>query len=288
MSALPPRFVAVIVPFAAAFRQRRTWHHAQVLLAGALLAPGPRTVTSALRVLGRAGERHWVTFHRVLSRAVWSPRAAAQVLLRLLVAAFAPTGPLVFGLDDTLERRRGKRLTAAGSFRDPVRSTHRRTVHAWGLRWLSVMLLAPIPWAGRVWALPVLTVLAPNAASAATQGHRHKPLTTWARQLLRQLGRWCQQLAPGRACVLVADQSFAALGLLAALAPQWTCITRLRLDARLFAPLAPPRPGTPRARGRPRRAGARARDYRDSPPCSLRRRRAGRACSSPGGMAARR
>ena len=263
MATLPLRFVPVIVPFAAVFRQRRTWRHALVLLAGALLAPGRRTVTSALYVLGRAGERHWVNFHRVLSRAVWSPRAAARVLLGLLLATLAPTGPLVFGLDDTLERRRGPRLRAAGSFRDPVRSTHGRTVHAWGLRWLSVMLLAPIPWAGRVWALPVLTTLAPNAQSAAAHGRRHKPLTTWARQLLRQLARWCQQLAPGRARVLVADQSFAALDLLVALAPSWTCITRLRLDARLFAPLAPPGPAAPRPRGRPRRVGPRLPLLRD-------------------------
>jgi hypothetical protein len=158
---LPPRFAPVIVAFAGLFRQR-TWRSARALLAGAILAPGVRTVTGVLRVLGLARERHWVNYHRVLSRAVWSPRAASCLLLRLLVRAFAPEGPLVFGIDETIERRRGKRIRAKGIYRDPVRSSHAHFVKASGLRWLSVMLPAPIPRAGRVWALPFLTALAPS------------------------------------------------------------------------------------------------------------------------------
>ena len=76
MSALPTRFAPVIVPFAGLFRQR-TWRHARALLVGAILAPGVRTVTSVLRVLGLARERRWVNYHRVLSRAAWSGRAAS-------------------------------------------------------------------------------------------------------------------------------------------------------------------------------------------------------------------
>ena len=120
-----------------------------------------------------------------------------------------------------------------------------------GLRWLSLMLLVPIPWAGRVWALPFLTVLAPSERYAAERGRRHKKLTDWARQLVLQARRWM----PARALVLVADSSFAALDLLADLVRQGvTCVTRLRLDAALYSP-APPRP--PRARGRPRTKGER-------------------------------
>jgi hypothetical protein len=252
---LPPRFVAVIVAFAPLFRQRRTWAHARALLTGALLATGARTVASALRALGRAGERRFVTYHRVLSRAAWSPRAASRVLLRLLIETFVPAGPLVFALDDTLERRKGKHIAARGVYRDPVRSGPGHFVKATGLRWLSVMVLAPIPWAGRVWALPVLTALAPSERYYTSRHRRHKPLTTWARQLLRQLARWCRTLAPGRPLIAVADQSFAALPLLAALAPTLTCITRLRLDAALYAPLVPLPPGARRPRGRPPRLG---------------------------------
>ncbi len=253
MSPLPTRFVPVIVAFAGLFRQR-TWRHARALLAGAILAPGVRTVTSVLRILGLARERRWVNYHRVLSRTVWSPRAASYILLRLLVRAFAPAGPLVFGIDDTIERRRGQRIRAKGIYRDPVRSSHSHFVKASGLRWLSVMLLAPIPWAGRVWALPVVTALAPSERANREAGRRHKKLTDWARQLLRQTRRWCATLAPGRPVIMVGDMSFAALEVLGALGSTRTCITRLRLDARLFTPAPPRRPGTT---GRPRVKGER-------------------------------
>jgi len=124
---VPTRFVPVIVPFAALFRQR-TWRHARALLLGAILAPGVRTVTSVLRILGLARERRFCRYHRVLSRAVWSPRTASRLLLLLLlllVRAFAPAGPLVVGIDDTVERRRGKRIRAKGIYRDAVRSRTR-------------------------------------------------------------------------------------------------------------------------------------------------------------------
>ncbi len=249
MTTVPTRFAAVILCFAEVFGQR-TWRWAEPLLIGAILVPGRRTVASVLRVLGLSGERHFVNYHRVLSRAVWSPRAAARVLLRLLVSTFVREGPIVLGIDDTIERRRGARIAAKGIYRDPVRSSHSHFVKASGLRWLSVMLLAPIPWAQRVWALPVLTALAPSERYNSQCGRRHKRLTDWARQMLLQLHRWL----PGRSLVVVADSSFAALDLLGALAPHMTCITRLRLDAQLYAP-APPRPrGTP---GRPRKKGAR-------------------------------
>ena len=249
MPAVPTRFAPVIVPFGVLFRQP-TWRHARALLLGAILAPGVRTVASVLRVLGLARERRFCRYHRVLSRAVWSPRAASRLLLTLLVRAFASTGPLVVGIDETVERRRGKRIRAKGIYRDAVRSSQSHFVKASGLRWLSVMLLAPIPWAGRVWALPFLTALAPSPRYSAEAGLRHKRLTDRARQLLLQVRRWM----PGRTLVVVADSSYAALDLLAALAPRMTCITRLRFDARLFAPAPPRRPGT---NGRPRLKGER-------------------------------
>ena len=150
MLRLPSRFAAVILTFAPLFLQR-SWRHAEVLLTGAILAPGQRTVTSILRITGLARERRFVNYHRVPSRAAWCPRAASRLLLGLLVAAFAPKGPVVLGIDDTIERRRGKRIAAKGIYRDPVRSSHGHFVKASGLRWLSLMLLAPIPWAGRIW-----------------------------------------------------------------------------------------------------------------------------------------
>src|SRR4051794_41375185 len=159
----------------------------------------------------------------------------------LLIAVFAPSGPVLLGIDDTIERRRGKRISAKGIYRDPVRSSKGHFVKASGLRWLSLMLLVPIPWAGRVWALPFLTALAPSERYNQARGCRHKKLTDWARQLVLQARRWM----PERTLLLVADSSFAALELLASLVQQdVTCITRLRLDAALYTPAPPRQPKT--------------------------------------------
>src|SRR3954465_1985721 len=227
MLRLPACFAAVILCFAPLFRQL-TWQHAQVLLIGAILVPGQRTVTNILRMSGLCWERRFVNYHRVLNRAAWSGRAAARVLLALLLDAFVPKGPVLLGLDDHIERRRGKCISAKGIHRDPARSSRGPFVRASGLRWLSLMLLVPIPWAGRVWALPFLTALAPSERYSQERGRRHKALTDWARQLVLQARRWM----PERTLVLVADSSFAALELLAGLVRQdGSCVTRPRVPA---------------------------------------------------------
>jgi hypothetical protein len=156
-----------------------------------------------------------------------------------LVRAFAPERPLVFALDDTIERRWGARIAAQGIYRDPVRSSHSHFVKVSGLRWLCMMLLVPIPWAVRVWALPFLTALCPSQRCHDSQGKRHKKLTDWARQMLKQVRRWL----PGRHIVVVADSAFAALDFLNAARQHTTVITRLRLDAALYAPAPQRLPG---------------------------------------------
>lgn len=116
------------------------------------------------------------------------------------------------------------------------------------------MLLAPVPWANRVWAFPFLAALAPSERYNREHARRHKRLTDWARQLLLQTRRWLDDISPGRTLIMVADTGFAALGLFTALAPSMTCITRIRLDAQLYAP-APERP--PGTNGRRRKKGVR-------------------------------
>jgi hypothetical protein len=229
------------------------WCPAKVLLLGAILAPGKRTVTSVLRIMGLSNEKNFQKYHRVLNRACWSSRAASRILLGLLIQSFASSGPILVGLDDTIERRWGKRIQARGIYRDPVRSSRSHFVKTSGLRWLSLMLLVEIPWAGRVWALPFLTVLAPSQRYDQKRQRRHKTLPDWGRQMLLQLRRWL----PERPIVLVVDSSYAALEFLGGLANRRraiTCITRLRLDAQLYAPAAPRRKGQI---GRPRRKGRR-------------------------------
>src|SRR6266446_8924725 len=161
MLSLPITFTSVIGIFAPVF-SRPVWQHVKVLLTGAVLAPGKRTISAILGIMGLGAAPHFQTYHRVLNRAVWSPLTASRLLLRLLVAVFLPRGVVVFGLDDTIERRRGDQITAKGIYRDPVRSSHAHVVKASGLRWLACMVLTPLSWADRVWALPFLTALCPS------------------------------------------------------------------------------------------------------------------------------
>jgi hypothetical protein len=247
---LPPAdIVALLSQFAPLF-SRRVWRHIPLLVVGAILTPGRRLVSSVLRTVGLSQEQHFQTYHRALNRAVWSSLAASRILLRLLVSTFVPSGPVVLGIDETIERRRGVKIAAAGIYRDPVRSSHSHFVKVSGLRWVCLMLLVPIPWAGRVWALPFLSALAPSERYTQRHGCRHQPVPLWARQLIRLVHRWL----PDRSLVVVGDRGYAALDLLDAVRPVATVITRLRLDARL---VAPPPPRLPRQNGRPRIVGPR-------------------------------
>src|SRR5512140_278010 len=251
MPTLQTEYITILKAFSRLF-SKRIWEHAKILVIGAILCPAERTVTAVLRVMGLSGEKHFQNYHRVLNRAVWSSREASHILLGLLINVFAMQGPVVVGLDYTIERRRGNRIKAKGIYRDPVRSTHSHFVKASGLRWLSLMLLAPIPWAKRVWALPFLTVLAPSERYYKGKARRHKKLTQWALQTILQTRRWL----PKRFLVVVADSSFAVIELLwqlRQLKNPVCMITRFRLDAALYEP-AKVKPG---AVGRPRKKGKR-------------------------------
>jgi DDE superfamily endonuclease len=251
MRDLPDAIITVLRHFEMLFSER-VWEWAKVLLVGAILAPGKRTVTAVLRVMGLSNEMQFQNFHRVLNRDTWSSRLLSRILLRMLVHTFLPAdAPVVLGLDDHIERRRGAKIAAKGIYRDAVRSSKSFFVKTSGLRWLSLMLLSPIPWAKRVWALPFLSVLAPSERYHAERGQRHKKLTDWARQMIVQLRRWL----PNRALIVVADSTYAVLELLSAcvgLPTPVTMITRLRLDAALYDPSPPRERGK---RGAPRKKG---------------------------------
>jgi len=249
---LPKALEKVLNPFACLFT-KPSWRKAQVLCMGAILAPRKRTVTAALRVMGLAQQNDFARYHQLLNRATWSSFKASRILLGLLLKAFDKGGPLIFGIDETLERRWGKKIKAKGIYRDAVRSSHSHFVKCSGLRWLSLMWLAPIPWAKRVWALPVLTALAPSERYCQEQGIRHKKLSDWARQVMVLLRRWL----PERDIVVVADSSYSVLDLLhrcQSLSKPITMVTRLRLDAALYEPAPARQPGQT---GRPRLKGKR-------------------------------
>jgi DDE superfamily endonuclease len=246
---IPPVLIGWLGVFQPCFTAP-TWRHVMVLVTGAVLAPGKRTVTQVLRVMGLADQIGFARYHEVLNRARWDARSLAQRLLRHLLDRLLPSGPVMIGIDDTIERRWGAKIKARGIYRDPVRSSKGHFVKTSGLRWLSLMVVVPIHWSGRHWALPFLTILAPSARWSETHRGRHKTLADWARQAILQTKRWL----PDRMLVLVADSGFAALELLAAVRAHVCVITRLRLDAALYKPAAQRRKGQ---RGRSRLKGNR-------------------------------
>lgn len=233
MLTIPQEMMPVILPFVALFSET-VWDYAQILLLGAVLAPGKRTVSAALTVMGLKDDPQYQNYHRVLNRAQWCGLTASRILLGLLVATFVPAdAPIVLGIDETLERRRGERIKQKGVFRDSVRSSKKYLVHSFGLRWVSMMLMVAVPWSSRTWALPFLTLNAPSEATNQKNGKRHKTSIDWIRQMICQVRRWLHN----RVMVVVTDGGLAAvkLGLtcVGMLLPV-TWVSRLRLDARLY------------------------------------------------------
>ena len=258
MPAPAPEMVALLATFAPAFTAR-TFARALVLLYGTLLAVGPRTVAAALRAVGRGDDPHFCAYHRVLSRARWSPLRLSRLLLALLVATcLPPDAPLLLAVDETLERRRGRRIAWRGWFRDPLRSGAGKPVLSQGVRWLSVALLVPVPWSRRLWACPFLTVPVLAPRTSAKLGKPHRTTIDRTQTLVRLVRRW----QPGRAVVLVGDGGFAAtpLGHTCRALPRTALVTRLRLDAALYDPPTPPPPGR---RGPKPKKGARQPGLKD-------------------------
>ncbi len=116
MPSLPDAIVALLSPFASLF-DMRTWRKVQILLTGVILAPGRRTVSTALYVLGLQGRGDFALFHHVLNRTSWSSLAVSRVLLEQLVRHLVPRGPLLLAIDETLERRWGEKIEALGMSR---------------------------------------------------------------------------------------------------------------------------------------------------------------------------
>jgi hypothetical protein len=249
---LPKKIISVLRLFEGVFSER-VWEWAKVLLIGAILAPGERTVAAALRVMGQANDKYFQNYHRVLNRAKWSSREVSRRLFLLQVSLFCPDNtPILIGIDETIERRRGSQISARGVYRDPVRSSKGFFVKVNGLRWISMMLLTPVPWACRVWALPFLSVLAPSERYHEERHITHKTITHWARQMIKQVRRWL----PERTLVVVADGTYAVLDFLGAVnqLAKVIMITRLRLDACLYDP---PAERMAKQKGRPALKGKR-------------------------------
>jgi hypothetical protein len=247
---LPPEIVAALATFAPLFSDG-VWLRAQTLAVGALLTTGNRTVCSVLRALGLSQEEHFTYYHRALNRDAWSCLTAGQILLGLIAAVLPRDGPIALAADDTIERRNGRRIKARGCYRDPVRSSRKHVATCFGPEWIALMVLVPVPWSRRVWALPFLTTL--SWPEGTGRRPTHKTSIDWARQMVVQVRRWL----PERELTLVLDGGFAAVELAhACRRHRVTLICRLRLDAALYHP---PEPQPPSKRGPKPKKGRRQR-----------------------------
>ena len=253
MPTLPAVIVSLLLPFEHLF-DPRTWRKARLLAIGAILSPGKRTVSSALNILGIGQHGDFAIYHQALNRARWSSLQLSRALLLLVVGRLGSSdGPLVFGIDETLERRWGRKIAAKGRYRDPVRSTDDQTVMTPGLQWVSLMLLTHIGGVGRHWALPLMTALAPSARYDRRKGRRRQMVTDYARQMLTCLRRWL----PEQDLVLVCDGGYAKrefLRYFQNMSKPIVVVAKLRKDAARYQPAPPRRPGQI---GRPRIVGAR-------------------------------
>jgi len=172
MPSLPEAIITLLATFAYCFT-RPSWKHAQVLLVGAILCNGKRTVTSCLTAMGLANEPHYDRYHSFLSKSVFNEFQLVKILLGLLLTLLPSGFPILIAMDETIERRKGPKINAKGCYRDAARSTHNLVVHCFGLKWQCAAILIRLPWNNRYWALPFMTVLCkPNKCTDINKGYK--------------------------------------------------------------------------------------------------------------------
>jgi hypothetical protein len=235
MPSLSSHILPVLLPFATLFSSS-AWKNALILILGAIICRGQRTVCAALKMMGLGSDGSFAKYHHILNRVSWSPLKGSRILLNMLLKLVG-NGPLVIFVDETLERRRGPKIKAKGYYRDAVRSSKSITVKSSGLKWLVMSVCWKFGFSSRSFALPFMTVLQPSARSNKNANRRHKTTVDWTRQMLKLIVRWIGSVV---SIIVVGDGGFACGALV------WQChklritlISRLKINARLyeFAPL---------------------------------------------------
>ncbi len=252
---LPKAIIDVFSAFQPALTQP-TYRKGVQLAVGTLLARGRRTVASALRSIGMHHNADWATYHHVLNRAAWSPLRVSHILLKLILTTFCEAGGgVTIAIDETLERRWGRKIAKRGHWRDSRQSSRQRHVTTSGLRWVVMAVVVTLPWTNQPWALPFFSVLATTPKVSDELKKRHKTVPRLAQQMVRQVRRW----VPTVPITVVGDNAYSVIDLGAVCREAGvTLIAPLRLDARLFEPP----PTTKAATGRPRVVGQRVSDLR--------------------------
>jgi hypothetical protein len=218
------------------------------LACGWVLSLGRHTITAVVRAASAVGRKHIRSFHRFFSTSVWQLDALGLRLVGLLDALVPKDQPLVVAIDDTLGRHTGKKIAAASMHRDPLLSTRTRTLFHWGHVW--VVLGITVRAFDKTWCLPVLFRLYRSHKRCQADGHPHVRCTEFAAQLVALLAA----TLPQRRLIVLGDAAYANSSLIKGRPRNVTFIGRSRLDAALYAPAPPRRPGQ---MGRPRVRGPR-------------------------------
>lgn len=272
-----PTFAALLAAFQPCF-QARSFTTFQWLVLGCVQGSGRRTLTAVALASGAVGQRHIAVFHRFFSRASWSLDALGQVLFTLASRWVAADQPLLVLGDDTLARKHGKSIALASMHHDPLLSSARKPFCSFGHVWVVLALWVPLPYGnGRGVALPVLFRLyvgakrggERHAAGRGQPGQErvgprlHAARTAHAQAqdarptklaLLREMIALVAQWAGERTVYVAVDSAYAGRAVLEARPPNVHVLSRLRLDAALYARPPQRRPGQ---KGRPRRRGHR-------------------------------
>jgi hypothetical protein len=234
---LPGAFTRVLATFRPCFTAP-TFETFTMMVAGLFAQPVRRTVCGMLTGAGLARIWHHGRAHRFFSHARWDPRHLGLLLAELIVTRLLGAGaPITVAIDDTLFRRRGKKVHAAGWFHDG--SAAGKVKLGFGNNWVVMAIVVTLPFCSRPVALPVLAAL-------AVKGGPAKP------DLARDLLDMIAEHFPDRDIHLVGDSAYGC-GAFAGLGDGMTMTTRAKVNA-TFYQLAPPRTGK---RGRPALKGKR-------------------------------
>jgi hypothetical protein len=250
MLTIPSVAQSLFMSFSTGFT-RPTFERIVPLAIGAILAMGRRTVTAILWTMRDLVTGHPSTYHRVLSRAVWSLWPVGKVVAGAILHQIPVDEPVLVPMDDTTAQHRGKRVYGKGCHHDAVRSAHNHVVFRWGHRWVVLAISVQFPFTSRRWALPVLAALYRPESLNHAEARRHKTAPHLARQLMAVLIHWF----PERKFVFLGDGGYASHDL-----AQFcyrhrrhaTLVSRFHGDGNLYAP-APKqrnRMGRPRIKGR--------------------------------------
>lgn len=238
---IPPSFATLLATLRSCFTAP-TYRTFTAMAAGLLGQPGRATVTGMLTGARLAGVWHHTRAHRFFSAARWSPDRLGLAVLEVIVTLLVdPAEPLLVVVDDSLFKRRGRKVYGSAMHYDPTATGRRRT--AWGNNWVVVGVLVALPF------IPHRRVCLPVGARLWRPRHPEATKQHLARTLLEQLaGRY-----PQRVVHAICDGAFIGKTM-RALPANVTITARLRADAALYALPAPRQPGQ---RGRPRRKGDR-------------------------------